>query len=305
LDGKFVLQTTEVKWSSVKTLTTYRQHDEAEKVIQRLKQVIPVRPIRQWRIHIIRHPLSLWLGCVIIILPEGRRQGVEMTTLVLIRHATNDWVRKGLLAGWTPGVRLNEEGRAQAQALGERLASSQLDAVYSSPLERALETAKAVAAPHGLDVQIREEIGEVQYGEWNGQPLRALLKKPLWTAVQVYPSGTRFPGGETIGEMQARVVAALDEIRSVHPKGIVAVVAHADVIKAAVAYYAAVPLDLFQRLVISPASVTIVGFSRFGPRLLRMNDTGELKLEHKPSQKPRRRIRRRKMAGLLGPQRSR
>lgn len=224
-----------------------------------------------------------------------------MTTLVLIRHATNDWVHKGLLAGWTPGVHLNQEGRAQAQALGERLAASHLDAVYSSPLERALETAQAVAAPHGLEVQIHEGIGEVQYGEWNGRSLRELVKRPLWRSVQIYPSGTRFPSGESIGEMQARVVAALDEIRSAHPQGIVAAVAHADVIKAATAFFVGVPLDLFQRLVISPASVTVVGFSPFGPRLLRMNDNGELKLEHEKPKKTRRRKRLHKTARLLGP----
>jgi probable phosphoglycerate mutase len=226
-----------------------------------------------------------------------------MTTLVLIRHATNDWVRKGLLAGWTPGVHLNEEGHAQAQALGERLTTSHLDAVYSSPLERALETAQAVATPHGLDVRVHEGIGEVQYGEWNGQPIRKLVKRPLWRSVQIYPSGTRFPNGETIGEMQARVVAALDEIRAAHPNGIVAAVAHADIIKAATAFYVGVPLDLFQRLVISPASVTIFEFGHFGPRLFRMNDSGELKLERKETQKPRRHKRRRKTAKLLGPQR--
>jgi probable phosphomutase (TIGR03848 family) len=225
-----------------------------------------------------------------------------MTTLVLIRHATNDWVRKGLLAGWTPGVHLNEEGRAQAQALGERLAASHFDAVYSSPLERAMETAQAVAAPHGLEVQIHAGIGEVRYGEWNGRSLRELAKKPLWRAVQLHPSGTRFPGGETIGEMQARVVATLDEIRSAYPQGIVAAVAHADVIKAATAFYVGVPLDLFQRLIISPASVTIVGFGHFGPQLLRMNDSGELLLKREQPHKPRRRKRWRKMAKLLGPQ---
>lgn len=226
-----------------------------------------------------------------------------MTTLVLIRHATNDWVRKGLLAGWTPGVHLNEQGRTQAQALGGRLAASQLDAVYSSPLDRALETAQAVAEPHGLEVQIHEGIGEVHYGEWNGRSLRELAKNPIWRSVQIYPSGTRFPSGETIGEMQARVVSALDQIQSAHPKGIVAAVAHADVIKAAVAYYIGVPLDLFQRLVISPASVTVVGFGHFGPRLVRMNDDGELKLEHPEPKKPRRRKRSRKMDQLLGPRR--
>ncbi len=224
-----------------------------------------------------------------------------MTTLVLIRHATNDWVRKGLLAGWTPGVHLNEEGRAQAQALSERLATSHLDAVFSSPLERALETAQAVAAPHGLDVETRKGIGEVQYGEWSGQSIRKLVRNPLWRSVQIYPSGTRFPDGETIGEMQARVVAALDEIRAAHPKSVVAAVAHADVIKAATAFYIGVPLDLFQRLVISPASVTIFEFGHFGPRLLRMNDSGELKLERKQPTEQRRHKRRRKAAKLLGP----
>jgi probable phosphomutase (TIGR03848 family) len=198
-------------------------------------------------------------------------------------------------------VLINKEGQDQAQALGQRLATSQLDAVYSSPLERAVETARAVAAPHGLEVQIHEGVGEVQYGEWSGQSLRKLAKKPLWTSVQIYPSGTRFPNGETIGEMQARVVAACDELRTANPKGIVAVVAHADVIKAAVAYYMGSPLDLFQRLVISPASVTVVGFGHFGPRLLRMNDNGDLKLEHEKPHKPRRQKRRRKMVKLLGP----
>ncbi len=227
-----------------------------------------------------------------------------MTTLVLIRHATNDWVHKGLLAGWTPGVHLNEDGRVQAKALGERLAAAEFDAIYSSPLERALETAEAVAAPHGLDVRIHEGIGEVQYGKWNGRSLRELVKQPLWRSVQIYPSGTRFPNGETIGEMQARVMNALDEIRAAHPNGIVAVVAHADVIKAAVAYYVGVPLDLFQRLVISPASVTVIGFSHFGPRLLTMNDAGELELKRQQPPK-RRRKRRGKMDRLLGPRRRR
>jgi len=226
-----------------------------------------------------------------------------MTILLLIRHATNDWMRKGLLAGWTPGVHLNDEGRAQAQALGERLSKASLNAIYSSPLERAMETARFVAAPHDLEIQIHAGIGEVKYGEWNGRPLRELARKPLWRSVQIHPSGTRFPGGETIGEMQARVVAALDEMHTTHPQGIVAAVTHADVIRAAVAYYIGAPLDLFQRLTISPASVTVVAFSPWGPHLVRLNDTGELEFEPPQVKKLRRHKRRTKLARLLGPRR--
>jgi probable phosphoglycerate mutase len=228
-----------------------------------------------------------------------------MTILLLIRHATNDWMRKGLLAGWTPGVHLNDEGRAQAQALGERLARVPLNVIYSSPLERAMETAQAVAEPHDLEIKIHTGIGEVKYGEWNGRALRELARKPLWRSVQIHPSGTRFPGGETIGEMQARVIAALDEMRMTYPQGVVAAVAHADVIRAAVAYYIGAPLDLFQRLTISPASVTVVSFSPWGPRLLRLNDTGELEFEHPQVKKPRRHKRRTKLDKLLGPRRRR
>ncbi len=225
-----------------------------------------------------------------------------MTILLLIRHATNDWMRRGRLAGWTPNVHLNQEGQEQAQALGRRLADIPLEAVYSSPLERAVETAQAIAGPHGLKVQLHQGVGEVQYGEWNGQPLRKLAREPLWRVVQRWPGGARFPGGEALGEMQARVVAALEKVRAAHPQGVVAVVAHADVIKAAVAYYIGVPLDLFQRLVISPASVTAVGFTPLGPRLLRLNDTGRIEF---PRSTPRRRRRQAKSARLLAPRRRR
>ncbi|MCC7355200.1 MAG: MSMEG_4193 family putative phosphomutase [Anaerolineae bacterium] len=199
-----------------------------------------------------------------------------MTQLYLIRHALTDWVSNGQLAGWTPGIHLNEEGHKQAESLAQRLEPIPLAAIYSSPLERALETAQAIAGPRNLTVQTRDGVGEVRYGEWTARPLKELSKSDTWLAVQVYPSGTRFPGGETLREAQARAVTEIDAICQTHPKDAVAVVSHADVIKAVVAHYLGLHLDLFQRIVISPASITIVHFGRLGPWLIRLNETGPL-----------------------------
>lgn len=199
-----------------------------------------------------------------------------MTQLFLIRHATNDYVKSGRLAGWTPEVHLNDKGQEQATALGKRLAEVRLTAVYSSPLERTVETAQAVAAPHKLDVQIDEELGEVHYGAWTGKKLRQLRRTRLWKVVQQYPSGARFPDGESIRETQARVVGALERIAAQHPKGRVAAVAHSDVLKLAVAHFAGMPLDMYQRLVIDPASLSVIWLGRMGPRIVLMNDTSHL-----------------------------
>jgi probable phosphoglycerate mutase len=190
---------------------------------------------------------------------------------LLIRHATTDWVGRHF-AGWIPGISLNEQGRGQAQALAERLVGTPLVAVYSSPLERAQETAAAIAAPHGLAVETVEAVGEVHCGDWTGQSIEELRQTELWRRLHLYPSGTRFPGGESMFEAQARMVAALDQLRTVHPGAIVAVVSHADPIKAAVAYYVGLHLDLCQRLAIGAASITELSFTPFGPRLLRCND---------------------------------
>jgi probable phosphoglycerate mutase len=198
-----------------------------------------------------------------------------MTDLLLIRHATNDWVGDRL-AGWTPGVHLNEPGRDQAVALADRLAAWPLSAIYSSPLERAVETAQAVAGRHDLDVVIEEGVGESRYGDWTGQSIKDLAKTPEWLQVQFTPGLARFPNGEALGEMQARAVAAVERLRRLHPSGVVAIFSHADVIKAVAAYYAGMPFDLFQRLVIDTASVTWIRFTPHGPRLIRLNDTGAL-----------------------------
>ncbi len=199
-----------------------------------------------------------------------------MTDVLLIRHATNNWVGDRL-AGWTPDVHLNEPGQAQAAALAERLAAWPFSAIYSSPLERAVETAQAVAQRHdGLEVGIEDGVGESRYGDWTGQSIKELAKTPEWLQVQFTPGLARFPNGESLGEMQARAVAAVERLRRLHPSGAIAIFSHADVIKALAAYYAGMPFDLFQRLVIDTASVTWIRFTPHGPRLLRLNDTGNL-----------------------------
>ena len=197
-----------------------------------------------------------------------------MTRFLLIRHAQNEWVRTGRLAGWTPEVHLNEEGQNQAQALGERLADTKINAIYSSPLERAIETAETVQKYHPhLEIQIEHGVGEADFGDWTGHPLRQLARKRLWKVVQGYPSGARFPNGESFHEMQSRTISALDRIAQKYPKGTVAVFSHSDVIKAVFAFYAGTHLDLFQRFMISPASISIIDLHQMGTRIHSLNDT--------------------------------
>lgn len=196
-----------------------------------------------------------------------------MTTFYLIRHAQNEWVRTGRLAGWTSGVHLNEEGQRQAELLGKRLANEKLVAIYSSPLERTVETAEAIAAHHDLPVLIEEGVGEVDFGDWTGKRLKQLSRKRLWKVVQRYPSGARFPNGESFLEMQFRLVSTLQQLAETHPSGRVVVVAHSDVIKAVFAHFAGIHLDLFQRIMVSPASLTVIHLGRMGPRIVKLNDT--------------------------------
>ncbi len=200
-----------------------------------------------------------------------------MTEFLLVRHAINDWVNTGRLAGWTPGVHLNQQGRAQAQALGDRLARISLGAIYASPLERCMETAEAVAVHHPeLAVQPLEAVGEVKYGKWQGARLSALRRQKLWQTVQIYPSRAQFPGGEAIRQAQLRAVDALEALVLRHPNQRIAVVSHSDVIKLVVAYYLGAHLDFFQRIDISPASITIIRLGSDRPSVLRVNDTSHL-----------------------------
>lgn len=182
-----------------------------------------------------------------------------------------------------PGIHLNDQGRAEAEALADRLARVNLAAVYSSPMERALETAQAIAARHGLEVRVHPGLHEVDCGTWSGLPVREVRGAPRWRALETYPTLNSYPGGETIWQVQTRIVAALEEIRTAHAGQTVAAVSHADPIRAAVAHYIGLPLDLFRRLLISPASLSVLTFEPlpFGEdtlrvRLVCLNDTAHL-----------------------------
>lgn len=201
------------------------------------------------------------------------KQAKKPTTILLIRHGENEWTESHKLAGRTAGVHLNDYGRLQAKALGQRLAKVKLNAIYASPLERTMETAQAIADHHQLKVKTRPNILEVDYGDWTGEAVKKLAKNKSWPVIQFYPTGAGFPGGETMYQMQARMVQEVNKLVGKHPGQIIAVVGHADLIKAAVAHYLGVHFDLFQRIVISTASITTISFSPMGPRIVGLNDT--------------------------------
>lgn len=206
-----------------------------------------------------------------------------MTILLLVRHGENNWVKENRLAGWTPGVLLNDNGHQQAADLGQRLADLPVKAVYSSPLERCLETAGHVAAPHNLPVIELAEMGEVRYGEWQGRPVKELSKLPEWHAVQHIPSRFAFPEGESLRGVQARAVDQLEQLCRDHPDDMIVVVSHADVIKLVLAHYLGMHIDLFQRIGLAPASVSVVALSAKGfVHVLRVNDDGPIKAPPPP-----------------------
>lgn len=198
-----------------------------------------------------------------------------MTTLYLIRHGHNDFLGKHKLAGRMPNVHLSSEGCRQAEALSRILSSVKFEAIYASPLERAVETAEPLARDHGLDILIREGLLEIGYGTWQGQSLKALRRRKLWPIIQNTPSLARFPEGESFPEAQARVVAEIEALRDMHrrEKAIIACVFHSDPIKLAIAHYLGMALDLFQRITISPASISVLAISKSGIRVIGFNDT--------------------------------
>lgn len=200
-----------------------------------------------------------------------------MTQILLVRHAVNDFVKTGKLAGWTPEVHLNDEGKAQAEALGKRLADVPIQQLYASPLERTMETAEAIRQHHqALQIVQNAEIGEVRYGDWEGMEIRALQSRKMWHVVQEYPSRAYFPNGETMRGVQTRSVNEIERLASQHPRELIVVVSHADVIKMVMAHFLGMHLDNFQRIVISPASIStlVLGYGR--PYVATVNDVAHI-----------------------------
>ena len=169
------------------------------------------------------------------------------------------------------GVSLNDEGRSQAERAAESLADVSFEAIYSSPIDRTRETAEIVAKPHGMKVRTSKGIGEVGYGAWTGRPLKALARTKIWATLQRWPSSVRFPEGDTLREVQVRAVEELERFRERHPRGNVCVVSHADTIKLALAHYMGIHIDLFQRILIAPASVSVLNVGTYGPQILSLN----------------------------------
>lgn len=193
-----------------------------------------------------------------------------MTTILLVRHAAAAVVDR--LCGRTPGIPLSPAGRRQAAALAERLAGVPLAAVYSSPLERTRETTGAIAAAHQVEPIVSEPLGEVDFGEWTGLSFADLDQRPEWRRFNAVRSLAHPPGGERFVEVQRRAVAELQRLATRHPGAIVAAVTHADVIRAVVTYVLGMPIDLFARLEILPASVTILRLDAAeAPRLAGLN----------------------------------
>lgn len=199
-----------------------------------------------------------------------------MTTVLLVRHGLTAMTGP-VLAGWTAGLALDERGRAQADAVAARLAPLPLTAVVASPLDRCQQTAAAIAAGRDLELATDDRLGECRYGDWTGQEIKKLAKDPLWRAVQVHPSVVRFPGpeGEPLRETQARAVAAVRDWNDrLGPDAIWLACSHGDVIKAVVADALGMHLDLFQRIVVDPCSITVLRYTELRPFVLRLNDTG-------------------------------
>ncbi|MFI1467945.1 histidine phosphatase family protein [Streptomyces wuyuanensis] len=205
-----------------------------------------------------------------------------MATLILVRHGRSTANTAGVLAGWTPGVALDERGTAQAAALPARLAGLPLAAAVTSPLQRCRETLQPLLdARPDLPLHSDERIGECHYGEWSGRKLKELSGEPLMEVVQRHPSAAAFPGGESMRAMQGRAVDAVRDwnarIEREHGEDAVYLMcSHGDIIKSVVADALGMHLDLFQRIHVEPCSVTAIRYTRLRPFLLRLGDTGDL-----------------------------
>lgn len=207
-------------------------------------------------------------------MPRTAAKPPPPTTILLVRHGQTP-TTGSVLPGRAKGLHLADAGKGQAAAVAERIAAMpKVDAVYASPLERTRETAAPIARKLGKKVVSEKGLLECDFGEWTGKPLKDLAKLPEWSTVQRYPSGFRFPGGESFSEMQTRITDAIARLVVAHRGGVVVAVSHADPIKAAVASAMGTHLDLFQRIVISPCSLSVLSWTGFGPVVLSVNTTG-------------------------------
>ncbi len=204
----------------------------------------------------------------------------RVATVLFVRHGLTAMTGP-VLAGHMPGVHLDERGRAQAEAVAARLAPVPLAAVVTSPLDRCVETASAVLSGRALTASVEPRLAEVRYGDWTGKPLKELARQPLWRVVQAHPSAAVFPGaeGEALAGAQARAVAAVREwdariTASAGPEAVWLACSHGDIIKALLADALGLHLDLFQRIVVDPCSVSVVRYTDTRPFVLRVNDTG-------------------------------
>ena len=205
------------------------------------------------------------------------RRAARPTLILLVRHGRTA-TTGAVLPGRAPGLHLSDDGRQDADAVAGRIEPFKVKAIYTSPLERTRETAAPIGRAKKLRPLVHRGLIECDFGDWTGRKLSVLAKRPEWATVQRYPSGFRFPNGESFAEMQARVCGTVDEIVARHRGGTVVCVSHADPIKAVIAQAIGTPLDLFQRIVVSPCSITAIAFAPRGPTVLTVNSiTGALK----------------------------
>ena len=243
--------------------------------------------------------------------PAGRARPEPrswVTTVILLRHGRSTANTSGVLAGRAPGINLDDNGRSQATGIADRLADIAIDRIVSSPLERCQQTLAPLAAATGLTVEVDDRLAEVDYGDWAGRPLRELATEPLWRTVQHHASATVFPGGESLAAVSARAVQAVralvvpppeepappvppdgsegpDATEADAPDGAakgpiartVLICSHGDVIKALLADALGLHLDSFQRIVVAPASLSVIRYTPLRPFVERINDTGELR----------------------------
>ena len=200
-----------------------------------------------------------------------------VVTVVLVRHGRSSANTAGILAGRTPGVNLDDHGRGQADKVAERLAGTKFDRLIFSPLDRCRQTVTPFAEATGLPVELEERFAEVDYGDWSGRPLKDLATEPLWRTVQQHASAAVFPGGEGLAEVSARAAAGIRDVRAAATADqTVLICSHGDVIKSILADALCMHLDSFQRIVVAPASISVIRYTPHRPFVERINDTGDL-----------------------------